>query len=366
VGEDFLVTYVLTDLEREIRSAAREVVKRVAPLRVRDPAASRRSELWRLLAVDLGWAAIAVPERQGGGGGSFSDLCLVLQELGRELVGIPLADTAIGAMTVLDGTGSCREAYCAELAQGSLRGALLFGGNVTAAESDRGFELDGIARAILGADEAELWLTLATAPAGPVLLAIDRREATGTEAVPLELADHTRLLSDARLAHVRVSHASIVAQGPEAGRLWAVARARRAAALASESVGIASACLDLARSYALQREQFGRVIGSFQAVKHRLADSLIAVEHAAVAARRAAAAVPDRTLIRDAAVAKLYNCAASIAVAEACFQVHGGISFTAEHPAHLFYRRAQVNAKAVWSAEQCTATLVEELVGVSS
>lgn len=348
------MTYLLDPFEEDLVALAAEVVRKEGALSVESPAASHRPELWQRLAGDLGWVGVVVPEEYGGAGASFAHLCLIVQECGRELVGVPLADSAVASLVLAElAPDELRARLLPGLAAGEVAAALAFGPDVEA----QGDHVRGTVRYVLGAPGADLLLVLAADSDGAVLSAVKGDE---VEVRTAKLADHTRLIG-----HVTFDGPGyVVARGTDAVTAWDRARARRAAALAAESAGAAARCVELATNYALQRRQFGRLIGSYQAVKHLLANAMIAAEQAKVAARRAATRPPDhRDFVTDSAVAKLFSCAAAQRAAEGCFQIHGGIAFTAEHPVHLYFRRAQVNNGVVWDGAACIAQVEADLLG---
>lgn len=272
--------------------------------------------------ADLGLFGVAVPEDCGGAGGRVEDLCAMVEEAAKALVPGPVASTALAALVVTEP---------------ALRAALAAGQRVagTALAADLHFDaatsrVSGTAARVLGAT-ADAVLLL---PAGDDWLLVDLRQAGAAAQIePLIATDFSRPLARVRLTS---APATALAAGERVGDL-AVALA------AAEAAGIARWALDTAVAYAKVREQFGKPIGSFQAVKHLCAEMLCRTEQAAVAAADAAraAAEPDpRQLAVAAAVAAATCVDAAKANAKACIQVLGGIGITWEHDAHLYLRRA--------------------------
>jgi alkylation response protein AidB-like acyl-CoA dehydrogenase len=296
------------------------------------------TELWKRMATELGLLGLAVPEQYGGAGATAAEACLVLEEAGRALVCAPLLSTLGLAVNVLllAADDATRDELLPPLVAGALCVAVAMPGPSTTLTGEDA--LTGECRGVLDAGIADVLLVLKPAGTGHDLI---RVELAGLVRRPREALDLTRrhvdVVLDAAPAR-RVGHAS----DAELARIRDLA----VVALAAEQVGGAQCALDAAVSYAGLRVQFGRTIGSFQAVKHRLADMLVAVETARSAAHHAidvAVHGDDRELAVAAALAGAYCSEAYAQVAEDALQVHGGIGFTWEHPAHLWFRRAKAD-----------------------
>jgi alkylation response protein AidB-like acyl-CoA dehydrogenase len=307
---------------------------------------------WRALA-ESGALALHLPPPWEGGG-SFVDTAAAAEHMGGLLIGAPFLSTVVLAASALALSGD-RDAGARHLpgiVAGSTTATLAFsadggrrgspGQAVTARRSAAGFVLDGHASYVLDGHTADLVLVAAGAPAATSLFTVDAR-APGLTRTPLVTLDQTRKLARLELA---ATPATLV--GPEGGGGPVVDAALDlgAVALAAEAVGGARRCLDMAVAHARSRVQFGRPIGAFQAVKHKLADVLVAVESArsvAAAAARAAAAVgPDLALL--ASVAKAHCAEAFVQAASESIQVHGGIGLTWDHDAQLYLKRARSSA----------------------
>ncbi|MGW6455725.1 acyl-CoA dehydrogenase family protein [Streptomyces sp. NPDC055078] len=308
------------------------------------------ADLWRELAGGIGATALVVGEKYGGAGFSHADLLPVFEEAGRALYGGPLLATVI-ATAALDATGDdeVRARYLPGIAAGTTTATLALleagegvpagwspdGIRTRAERTTDGWALTGVKTAVIDGCTADLLLVPARTDDGIRLFAVDA-DAPGPERTPLKAVDLTR-----KQARISLGATPAVPVGD-----WsAVSRALDVAALvlAAECLGTARRALDEAVAYARVRHQFSRPIGSFQAVKHRLADMFVAAESAAVVLRQAGEAAE-----RAGAPVPLDTEHALIACAEAldtCARgnqaVHGGISFTWEHPAHLAYRRAR-------------------------
>lgn len=284
--------------------------------------------LWRALA-DLGVVGLTVPEEHGGAGLGAIELELVMEAAGAALLPAPLISTAIAA-ALLDGE------RLAALAGGYSIAAVAFaGGDDWTGRSDvrrAGAGLTGTARFVPDAAIADTILVTLD----DTVFAVAREHA---EITPLPVFDRTRRLAD-------VSFHGPATQIGDGARI-AAARDIALVALAGEQAGGARRILDMTVDYARERHQFGRAIGSFQAVKHMAADLLLEAESATSAARDAARQIAEATPTRDESVAlAAFACAdAFVRCAKDGIQMHGGIAFTWEHPAHLYLRRARSAAQ---------------------
>ncbi|HEX4253232.1 MAG TPA: acyl-CoA dehydrogenase family protein [Pseudonocardia sp.] len=307
--------------------------------------------VWRQLA-DLGLLGLLVPERHGGAGSGCVELQIVCEEMGRALLCAPFLASAVLATSALCFAGD--EAACARylpgLADGSVIGTLAVTeeagswraeDTATRAESDGAgdFTLTGEKLFVLDGAAADLLLVLAaTETAGPRLFAVDA-DAPGLLREPMATLDATR--KQARITLAATPAVPISGDGDTAAAL-ATALDISAAALAAEQAGGARRVLEMAVEYAKVREQFGRPIGSYQAIKHKCADMLLEAESATSAAYAAGWAVdagsPEVGVL--ASLAKAYCSDAYYHCAAENIQVHGGIGFTWEHPAHLYFKRA--------------------------
>ena len=289
----------------------------------------RLPSFWSEMA-GLGWLGIHVPEQYGGSGAGLSELVVVLDELGRQAAPGPFLPTVLASAVVADcGSETQRAALLPGLVDGSTVAALGLGGSLRLADG----VLDGDAGAVLGGEAAGL----AVLRAGDDMVVV-RREADGVTFSGAKDLDPAR-----RSARVNVSSLSV---GEDAILVGAARRARALARTlgAAEAVGVMAACTDAAAAYAKERIQFGRPIGTFEAVKHHCADMLVAGELATAAVWDAARAAADTAEEFELAAAMAAQLAYGPAVhnAELNIQVHGGIGFTWEHDAHLFLRRALV------------------------
>jgi alkylation response protein AidB-like acyl-CoA dehydrogenase len=322
---------------------------------------------WGRLCREVGVAGLAIPERYGGAGGGAPEVGVVMEELGRGLTPSPMLGSAVLAAQALLGTGD--EAACGRLlpaiADGSATAALAWTsragrwsvGEVAcrAVRGDGGWELDGEAHYVLDGEGADVLLVAARGPAGVGLFEVDPGQG-GVSRTASVTMDATRALAVVRLTGARGRRVGGDATG-------ALARARDLAclALAAEQAGAARRALELTTGYALTRVQFGRVIGSFQALQHRLADLHVLVE-SATSLCRAAAADEGPGLGLRAAAAKVYCCEAAMRTAGEMIQLHGAIGITWEHPAHRYLKRAHGALHLFGGSAQHTAAIAASLV----
>lgn len=307
--------------------------------------------MWEAMATQLGLAGMVIPEEFGGGGFAYADLEVVLEEMGRALVCAPFLSTAVLAPAALLASGD--RSACARIlpaiADGSLIATLAFTDTagqwaaddaaVIATRQAEKYVLNGRRRFVLDGGVADVLLVVGRTEAGACLFLVPA-DASGLDRRSLETLDLTREHSD--LAFTEVEASLIGAEGGAADYVEAALDAGLVS-LAAQQVGAARRALELSVEYAQIREQFERVIGSFQAIKHKCADMLLDVETATSAAVAAAAALDewadDRSVV--ASLAKAHCSEAFNHVAAETIQVHGGIGFTWEHPAHLYFRRAR-------------------------
>jgi 3-oxochol-4-en-24-oyl-CoA dehydrogenase len=299
---------------------------------------------WRDLGA-LGWLGLAVPEEHGGSGFGLPELVVVAEEMGRAVAPGPFVPT-VTASAVIAAAGSpqVQARLLPELADGSAVGAVALGGDVRVS----GGTASGSAGVVLGGHLADVLVV----PAGDDIAIVDCRGRSVSVRVPANI--------DPARRSARVTLDGAPAEIVPAGRqvLTDVARTM----LAAEAAGVARACTEMASEYAKMREQFGRPIGMFQAVKHHCANMLVAAELATAAvwdAARAGDGSGDQ-LTYTAAIAVTLALAAADQNANLNIQVHGGIGFTWEHDAHLYLRRALAIA-AIIDAETA-ATQVTDAV----
>jgi alkylation response protein AidB-like acyl-CoA dehydrogenase len=320
------------------------------------------AQLWRSMAGELGWTGLAIPEAYGGAGLGWVELCILQEEQGRRLVPSPFFATVGIAAPIIGAAGreEQRGTLLRRITAGELRiGCALSGADgrpppdgvtVELRNSGAGYTLSGVADFVIHGDSADLLLVLARTPGSSgeagLSVAVVPAGCAGLAVQPHVMLDLTRPMSRVEFAGVAVSREQLLGEAGGAGE--AVQRGLDLAriALASEALGGAEALLEMTTAYAKQRVQFGRPIGSFQAIKHRLADMLIEVEAARSAAWYAACVADERgeELAEAAAIAKSCCCDVFFDCAANAIQLHGGIGFTWEHEAHLYFKRARASA----------------------
>lgn len=343
----------LTDEQQAIRSTAREfLAARYRSERIRELAETDRGfedSDWEEMA-GLGWTGLALPEQWGGQGLGIVDLAVLFEELGYALAPTPLlSSTAAGLALATCGSEQQKERWLRPLAEGEARGTLaLFDAGSAAAIGEFEMEavggagevvLDGEKVMVMDADAAD-FLLVATADGRRHLV---ERGADGLTVEAERPLDPTRKLYSVRFEGVRVgAEATLPGEREDYYPvLWRVCTA-----VAAEQTGVAQRCLEMAVAYAGDRQQFGRPIGSYQAVSHRCAQMLLETENARSATLYAAwtaDAQPD-SLPLAASMAKAYASDTGWRVAADAIQVHGGIGFTWEHDLHLWLKRAKANA----------------------
>ncbi|GAA3156048.1 acyl-CoA dehydrogenase family protein [Planomonospora alba] len=334
------MTLLYTEVEEELRASVRDLLAdRCGPeavLRRAESDAPYDLELWKTLSRDIGVAGLLVPEPYGGAGASAREAAVVLEELGRAIAPVPFLASAVLATKALLEIGE--EDLIQELASGDVTAALVV---PLAASPYRSLPeavtvgadgtLHGRVRGVAGAEVADVLLV----PVGPG--ALYRVEAADARIETVPSLDLTRPV------------ATVTFDGAPGDVIGHFERrtvlAFGAGLLASEQLGTAQWCLDTTLAYIKERHQFARPVGSFQAIKHRMADLWLDVVRARAAARNAAdrlaADADPQEALTAAAVAASWCSEVALHVAEESVQLHGGIGMTWEHPLHLYLKRAK-------------------------
>ena len=337
-----------SDEQRQLRAVLRDLLAETCgPEEVRKQSESARGYdqvLWNRLAGEIGVHGLALPEEYGGGGNTFAELAVALEEMGRVLCPAPLLSSVVLAGQALLGSGERQacERWLPGIASGALTATVagfLHPADVTAERGPGGWVLRGEADFVLDGEGADLVLVAARAPDGERVFACEVDAGT-CERTARRVLDPTRRQAFLRFGGAPARPVGEPGQVPEI--VAAVLDAGRVAS-AAEHVGGSGHALDAVLEYVLHRTQFGRAIGSFQAIKHRLADLLVEVEGA-----RSASAYASGCLATKAPELPIAASAAAVAATGALrlatteyVQLHGGIGFTWEHPAHLYLRRAR-------------------------
>lgn len=347
------------ELEQELRGTVREMLATQSPpeqvLARCEGGDPYDPKLWRTLAVEMGLAGLAVPERHGGGGAGWREVAVVLEELGRVVAPVPYLGSVVVATAALQLVED--RSLLTDLATGARTAALAVpfatapGPAPERAVRAAGDALTGTVRGVVDALHADVLLV----PTGDGLYAVPV-DAPGVGRHPLVTLDLTRPLCDLTLD---AAAGRRLAPAPASDRAVAAGLTAGAALLASEQVGLAQWCLDTTVEYVRTRYQFARPVGSFQALKHRLADLWVQIAQARAVARYAAGCLasgdPDTAVAT--ALAQAFCAPVAVHAAEECVQLHGGIGFTWEHPAHLYLKRAKSGAIGFGTADRHRATL---------
>ena len=366
------IDLLYTETETELRSAVRALLDDKAAWRDvlarTETGQTYDDKLWHTLAAEVGCAGLLVPEELGGAGASFREAAVVAEELGRAVAPVPFLGSAVIATTALWAAGD--RTLLPELASGAITAALAV--PFTAGPRQRPvptvrldapqpgderdeFRLTGTVTGIADALPADLLLV--TADSVPYALYAVRAGAPGVGKRPQVSLDMTRQLCEISLDQ---APARQIAVGQAAEDAMAAALLAGAGMLACEQLGLAERCLDMTVAYVKERHQFARPVGGFQAIKHRLADLWVSVTQARAAARYAAGRLatgfgPETTMA--VALAKACCSDTALKAAQETIQLHGGIGFTWEHPAHLYLKRAKADSLALGTADAHRASL---------
>jgi acyl-CoA dehydrogenase len=335
---------ILTDTDdlQELRKVTRDFESGVRAHDVIEREARVDRALWQRACQELGVAAVGVPEEHGGLGLGAAGLAVVLEEGGRVLVPLPLLGSMVHAQELLVASGdhALLEEVLPDLLSGQVVAAVADRNGTTpatAVESDRGWLVSGTKSAVLDGMSADVLLVVAATPSGSSLFLGQAADVSREPAESLDLTrDFARVTLDSTPGRLVGDWAALSAAVAPTLTL----------AVAAEAIGSAEACLETAVSYAKTRVQFGREIGSFQAVKHLLADVAVLIDDARSALDHAmwAATQQPSDAALTASMAAVTATTAHLRATADNIQVHGGIGFTWEHPAHLHFRRARSNA----------------------
>jgi len=333
-----------SDDQQELRSTVRSFLERECPMTLVRSVVEKGTpadELWAQM-VELGWPALTVPERDGGLGLGFVELAVVVEELGRAVAPGPFLATVTQFVPAVRhaGTAEQQSRFLGPVAAGDVTGTLAVGGDVVAVPAEGGWSLTGVVRHVVDGDRADEVAVAARVDDGWGLFVV---QGGAVRATPQRTLDPSRRLATVTLdgAHVDSERALGVPGGAETALDRAVEEA--IAALALEMVGTCQSIFDVALGHAKERHQFGVPIGSFQAIKHKFADMLVALERARATAYFAAATVAEEDDRRPLAIAMAKAAAgdAQRLIAQEGIQIMGGIGYTWEHDMHLYVKRAK-------------------------
>ena len=377
------MNFAFTEEQLELREMARAFLAEFSgPEQVRAVMETTEGfdpKVWEQLAGELGWTAVAIPEEYGGLGLTYVELVALVEVMGEALLGSPFfATVCLAANAILEaGSDAQKSALLPGIAEGTTRAALAVtepnarvgadGIEATARRDGQDYVLSGTKHFIVDGHTADLIVIAAreegsTGTDGISLFAVPGdTPGLGREALPT--MDATRRLATIRLEDVRVGPETLLG---EAGAAWPALRTAHdlgAVALAAEQVGGAQRCLDMAVEYSKEREQYGRPIGSFQALKHTMADMMVDVEAARSAVYYAACAAAERTdnLPAVAAMAKAVASDAYTRCSGDALQIFGGVGFTSEYDIHLYFKRARSSASLLGDAAYHRERVAQEI-----
>jgi alkylation response protein AidB-like acyl-CoA dehydrogenase len=347
------VNFAFSEEQEELRKSVRRFLDEKSPVtevrRLMETESGYDEAVWKQMAEQLGLQGLIIPEAQGGSGYGYVELIVVLEEMGKSLLCAPFFSTVALAtnlaMIINDDTA---KTALTEIAGGAIATVAFTEANgkwtedgitATATKSGDGWVINGEKMFVLDGHTANLIAVAARTDKGVSIFGLGG-DAAGLTKTPLSTMDQTR-----KQAKLTFSNTPATLLGEE-GKGWDYLVKMldlAAVALAAEQVGGAQKCLDMSVEYAKVRVQFGRPIGSFQAIKHKCADMLLETESAKSAAYYAgwAAAENNDELPVVASLAKAYCSDAYFHAAAENIQIHGGIGFTWEHDAHLYFKRAK-------------------------
>lgn len=376
------MNFAFTEEQDMLREAVRGFLEQYSPISAvraqMETADGYDVALWDRMATELGLPALAIPEEYGGQGFGFIELGIVLEEMGRALVCAPFFSSAVlAAQAILNaGSDADKQAMLPGIAAGTTRATLAISEingtwsaneiSTTARNNNGTYVLNGTKHYVLDGHTANLLVVVArlegTQGADGIGFFVIASDAPGVTISPLATMDQTR-----KLAKIEFADAESCALGTPGDGVAALERTLQQAvvALANEMVGGAQRVLEMSVEYAKVRVQFGRPIGSFQAIKHKCADMLLEVESAKSAAYYAswAAAENSDELPVVASLAKAYCSDAYFHAAAENIQIHGGIGFTWEHDAHLYFKRAK-SSEIMFGDATYHRELLAQLIGM--
>lgn len=360
-GEE--MNFAFTEEQEELRKGARSFLENYSSSEnvraLMETDTGYDTEIWGRIGMELGWPSLIIPEEYGGSGFTYVELIAVMEEMGRALLCAPFFSTVClaGNALLVAGTEDQKKEHLPGIASGETIATLAYteqngrwdaDGVTAVAKKDGGdYVINGTKTYVLDGHTADLLVVAAraegTSGAEGVSLFVVPSETAGIERRKLNTMDMTRKQAEITLSDVRVPAAGLMGGEGEGWESMTKILDLASVALSAEQVGGAQKCLDMSVEYAKVRVQFGRPIGSFQAIKHKCADMLLEVESARSASYYAgwAAAEDNEELPVVAPLAKAYCSDTYFHCAAENIQIHGGIGFTWEHDCHLYFKRAK-------------------------
>jgi len=349
------MNFAFSEEQEELRKTVRAFLDQKSPetevRRLMETEDGYDPAVWKQMGEQLGLQGLIIPEDFGGSGYTYVELGVVLEEMGRSLLCAPYFSTVVLAANTLihSGDEAAKGEYLPGIASGETIATLAFtepsgkwdeaGITLPATKSGDGWTLTGTKSFVLDGATANLILVAARTDKGVSIFAVDSG-ASGLTRTPLSTMDQTRKQAKLEFSN---TPAKLIGTEGDGWKTLSTVLDLAAVGLAAEEVGGAQKVLDMSVEYAKVRIQFGRPIGSFQAIKHKCADMLLEVESAKSAAYYGmwCAAEMNDELPSVASLAKAYCSEAYFHAAAENIQIHGGIGFTWEHPAHLYFKRAK-------------------------
>jgi alkylation response protein AidB-like acyl-CoA dehydrogenase len=331
----------LIELRSTVRSAAAEAGYPAAVRELEGTSSGLDADLWKVLAEDIGLAAVGLPESIGGLGG-LAEVLAVTEELGATLAPVPFVSSTVLCGQVLASCGDAADPFLERLAAGEIAAPAitdargLWSPDAVACTSD-GSAVTGTVRFVPFGASAGFLVVAARTESGVDVFAVEAADATVTPLPSLDFSRPSATVTFESAPAVRLTSggagAAAVSDGVDVTLL----------AVAADQLGGTQACFDMTLDYVKVRRQFNREIGSFQAIKHRMADALMLVEMARSGLEKTTWGETEN-LAAEAAVLKAWGSESYIAMTAEAIQLHGGIGFTWEHDAHLYFRRARYDA----------------------
>jgi alkylation response protein AidB-like acyl-CoA dehydrogenase len=369
----------LTETQQTLKNTVRKFLAAECPLadvrKMMETETAFDSALWTKMA-EQGWTGIIFPEEHGGFGMGMVEMVAALEEMGRALLPGPFFSTVLMAGTLLDNAGDegQKEKYLAPICRGETRATVAFleesaswdpaSVHLNASAGSGGYTLDGLKLFVPDAAVADYVICVARL-AGELALFVVPRDTPGLRVTYMPTMDATRKLYEVSFKSLTIGRENLLAYGLRAQSALKRARDIATVGLVAEMTGGMQRLLEVTVEYAKTRKQFGRPIGQFQAVQHQCADMLLYTESSRSAAYYAAWAlhegIPEAHL--SVSVAKTYASDAYREVGNRAIQVHGGMGFTWENDAHLYYRRAKASeiafGDAAYHREQVAQMVVD-------
>jgi alkylation response protein AidB-like acyl-CoA dehydrogenase len=343
----------------ELRAVARTFLTQQWPVSHSRVAAAGDSSLagglWQQV-VEMGWPAIGVAEDHGGAGADLRELAVIIEEMARQLVPGPFVSSAVVAPVLLRTVpaGPSSTSWLRELAEGRRTFAVALSDErwtnqlepaVRARAHGNGLQLHGRIGLVADAETVDTLLLPAVSSSGECLVVGVDRLASGVSTTAIAMQDLSRCYAGVEIQGVEAPAAAVLASGADAVIALHAARDTGALAMAADSLGIMGRVIEMTNDYLKARVQFGRPIGMFQALKHRMADLAIAAEESRALLEHAinAHALDATAASLEISMAKAHICTAASAATAESVLMHGGIGYTWEHDLHLYQRRAKLS-----------------------